>query len=466
MDALQKIEPDFSSKLILLRGKGKPKVPKGLYLRGGVYWIRITDNQGNLIRESTHSDRLPAAIAFLNDRKAAYTSGRLVFEDPRDRERVLFKDFMIAAWDNPKAKYPRCTWKQAQVFFDGDKEGKRKLEAELGSTIFDRSADYVCRLKPLLAFFGDMEVDGIKGETLTAYCKARRNAQIAFVGKTKRSKISEACINRETTTFSDFWKRALKSREYKNRAASFPNPFDAEDHHGEEVDGRKVYWHSGIIDQFIKTARELAHTFAFPVELFVDICLFLINTGLRVESALLVKVGQIDLNNGLMGDIQFEAWQVKTPKNSKLPFRYEKAVEIARKYMMGKNADEFLFTWDDCHKFVNTGNGVEYGSFKHVYDLVFPKSGIRDGGIHSAFRKTYAMNRAIDGAGINKISRELFHNHLSTTELYIDWDLVEDEQTKREIALRNKKKGGKGAEKKHKISTVLESSDGQSEKNT
>jgi len=68
-------------------------VAKGIYKRGGVYWIRYAGLDGKIIFESTHSDRFKDAVTRLTDQKKSVRDGK----QPDIKKKIpntLFKDLV------------------------------------------------------------------------------------------------------------------------------------------------------------------------------------------------------------------------------------------------------------------------------------------------------------------------------------------------------------------------------------
>ena len=77
-----------------------------------------------------------------------------------------------------------------------------------------------------------------------------------------------------------------------------------------------------------------------------------------------------------------------------------------------------------------TVDKVEYDSLQRAFSLVVDRARISGANVHS-WRKTYAMDRAIDGADILDLLAELRHKDVETSRGYIDLHLVTEMREKR-----------------------------------
>lgn len=400
----------------VIEGSPKKKLPKGMYWRGNVIWVSYKTNQGRK-QESTDTANIKDAETFLDDRKAAYRTGRLVFDNPK---KVTFKDFVLEAIKaKSMSKKGGYTVDEALILIGKDPKAIRDLESESKALKysnqkprfkFKSARDYFRNLRGLLEVFGRREVCSITPDDVRDYIQRRKVS------------VSPATINRETCCLSDICKWGLDTTKYRN--LSFRNPVSSKSHKQEEADPKQRYWTVEERQSFLNAVDEMPDLF-FPAQLVKDISEWQWSTGLRIESSLLSKVGQVQLGLGKFGKLNLDSWQVKGGRKISHSLKNQKAVEIAKRNMAGKGPDDFLFEWAECKKRKNSGKKIEYDSFRRAFNLICSKAGIQNANVHS-WKKTYAMDRAIEGADIMDLMTELQHKEVSTTMRYIDFQLVKE----------------------------------------
>lgn len=412
-----------------------PSAPKqretkhpGLTKRGNVWWMTFIDGTGRRQRVSTGTESITEARTILEDAKVGVRTGKLVFENQKPRK-VLFNDFV---WEGIRVKSASIkggyTLEEARILLEGDNAQRSQLQkvldAEKASGIrprfkFKSVYAYFFRLRIILEFFKNSEVAQITPDGVRRYIEKRKQT------------VSPASINRETTTLNDIIKWALESDKY--RSLGYRSPVSSRSHKQVEGDPQKRYWTHEERAAFLKAVDDLGEDLFFPGNLFKDLARWQWLTGMRIEETLDTRVSDFKPSLGKQGQVHLASWQNKSGRPVVIRLQSKEAREIALYNMEGKAPDSYLFTWKGCHKRQKTGDKVEYFSVCKAFKKVVQKAGIKGGNIHS-WRKTYAMDRAIDGADLLDIKTELRHKDLVTTQRYLDMETVKEMREMKETS--------------------------------
>lgn len=154
---------------------------------------------------------------------------------------------------------------------------------------------------------------------------------------------------------------------------------------------------------------------------------FLFSTGVRQRSLIHIRIGDIDLENGLV--------HVRVTKSRKpLVIPINKTMQsILREYLRHrqyKKKDEFLF----CNAY-----GEQLGRSSHYKMLAsYNKSrGVETTGVHR-YRHTFAKQWILNGGNVVSLSKMLGHSNLSITQNYINLLVTDLAKQVEEINLLDK----------------------------
>jgi integrase len=394
---------------------------KGIYVRNGVYWVRFQYN-GRLVRQSAGTDSITVAKAKLIELQAAMQKGDMVFDNSKPqykKDGLLFKDFAIEAIKARGGKRG-YTLTDAETFLSGDKAKIQALKYEVEKKSpprfnFNATYKYFGRLKKVLDYFGSMPVKSIKPFHLTEYLT--------------RFKGSNTKVN-EALAMSGIYTYALSMGTFDDYG--IVSPYRVGLHRlDSRADPIIHYWTVQQRVKFLKAADELGETLFFPSQLLKDMIEFAWLVGGRVDAFLTLTVEQIHMDVG-QGVIHFPGHKLKGKRYVEQHFKFERAREIAIQYMNGKRPSDYLFTWDGCPKRTRQGNCVEYESLRRAFLIVCRSAGITEGANIHSLKKTYGMERAINGASPYEVQKELQHKRYETTEKhYLDMETVIAETARR-----------------------------------
>jgi integrase/recombinase XerD len=141
------------------------------------------------------------------------------------------------------------------------------------------------------------------------------------------------------------------------------------------------------------------------------ICLMIIDTGMRIDEALSLKVGDIDLHN-LISKVKG-----KGRKERLVPFSFELR-KILTKFLRFYQVDEYC---RDPYLFCNRDGGKTiYSNLRRDYISLCEKLGIPKLGAFHRMRHTFATNYVKTGGNVLYLQKVLGHTELSTTEIYVE----------------------------------------------
>jgi integrase len=153
------------------------KLPRGIYERSGILYIRFQDERGNICRESTHQSSIKVAQDILSKRKTEVAQG--MYFATRRFEKVLFSELENNWWKG-HGQYTRSCFRYL----------RDRITCEFGSL----------RAR-------DVEVPTIR----------------TFFAELERREYSPAYINSHRTMLNSIFNYAIKNREYdRNPVESIP----------------------------------------------------------------------------------------------------------------------------------------------------------------------------------------------------------------------------------------------------
>jgi|HubBroStandDraft_1064217.scaffolds.fasta_scaffold04631_10 integrase/recombinase XerD len=152
--------------------------------------------------------------------------------------------------------------------------------------------------------------------------------------------------------------------------------------------------------------------------------LLMLNSGLRISDAAMLKVGSLDGSR-----VRLHQTKTGEPVSVLIPDDVAEALGNLPKAAAGY----FFFT--------GKSEAVNYASnWQPKLDEVFTRAGISDGHSHR-FRDTFAVRLLTAGVSLESVSRLLGHNSIKTTEeSYSPWVKVRQDALDREIIKVMKKR--------------------------
>lgn len=135
---------------------------------------------------------------------------------------------------------------------------------------------------------------------------------------------------------------------------------------------------------------------------------FLLGTGCRISTALNVKIGDVDFENGL---ITYR--KTKNRKQQIVPLSKSlERVLISYLEVRGGNGEDYLF----CNEYGNKASERTYQQLVRRYNL---KRNVNTTSCHS-FRHTYAKLAVMNGMDVFRLQRMLGHSDLTVTRQYVE----------------------------------------------
>ena len=153
------------------------KLPRGIYERDGILYIRFQDGRGKIVRESTHQSSVKIALEILSKRKTEVAEG--TFFPARRFEKVMFAE-LEQRWWKEHGQYTRSCLRYL----------RNRMRRNFGSL---RAKDI--QVPSIRTFFAELESHGY----------------------------SSAYINSHRTMLNSIFNYAVKTREYdRNQIQSIP----------------------------------------------------------------------------------------------------------------------------------------------------------------------------------------------------------------------------------------------------
>lgn len=389
-------------------------MPKGIYLPKGssFYWISFADSNGIRRRESSKATTLAEARNIREDRLAGIRSGKLVFDNTKRKQVILFRDFVQAAiLLRATSKYGGYTAEDIETFLGTDSPKLCALRNELVAVKrkggrprfkFKATQTYMTRIKSVLAYFGGMNLLSINPDTVTRFIQNRMG-----------EKVSGATINRELTTISNIYNWGMDAREF--RELKLINPYRSRLHKRREADPIVRYWSREEREAYLRGCAELSGQLVLPAEIISGISVTAWTVGMRIDEILGLKVGQVRFD---IGRVELKGYQTKNGKPRSVQFFTDRVKAIFERNCRDKKSDEFVFQ--------SKGRDIDNFAFERAFQKVVAKAGIKDVNIHS-FRKTAAIDlmvyRSKDAIAVMAI---LGHQDFKTSLRYADPSLIEE----------------------------------------
>jgi integrase/recombinase XerD len=196
-----------------------------------------------------------------------------------------------------------------------------------------------------------------------------------------------------------------------------------EEHHSDLLKIQKLRVEKRVLKTF--SEAQLRSIITFKPKTFTErrihtlLCL-LIDTGLRINEALTIKVSSVDLDNLLV------TVRGKGNKERIVPFGYELRKVLFRFMKHGKR---FLFP-------VRDGGHLEYHNARRDFGTLMVKLGI-DGfeGTFHACRRAFAKNYIRRRGNLFYLRDVLGHESVKTTEGYVEVDMESLQEAHSEISI-------------------------------
>lgn len=144
-----------------------------------------------------------------------------------------------------------------------------------------------------------------------------------------------------------------------------------------------------------------------------SLCLTIIDTGIRINEALSLKISDVDFDSMLI------KLTGKGRKERRVPFSFELRKSLVKflkslKLTPGPQ-DRFLFATRD-------GDRLNYDNARRDYSKMCRKLGIPKLGAFHRMRHTFATNYVKTGGNVMYLQKVLGHAELSTTKIYVEVD--------------------------------------------
>ncbi|HXJ95468.1 MAG TPA: site-specific integrase [Terriglobia bacterium] len=141
------------------------RLPRGVYERNGIMYIRFQDGRGNLVRESTHQSSAKVAEDVLAKRRTEVAEG--TFFPARRFDKITFSELLSTWWDE-HGQYTRSCFRYL----------RHRVEGYFGPT---RARDV--RVANIRAFFGDLANRGYSA----AYVNSHRTMLNSIFNHAKKT---------------------------------------------------------------------------------------------------------------------------------------------------------------------------------------------------------------------------------------------------------------------------------------
>lgn len=293
---------------------------RGLYKRGGIWYIRFADQSGKIQRESSNSPVKNIAKQLLAVRKSEVARGK--FKKVEKRDKVLFKDY-------------------AQVFL-------RWAKVHLKPAGFRR---YRTSLTKIIQAMGERNLDDIRRQDIETY------------KETRSQHVSNATLNRDLACIRKLYNNAIADGLVDSspiKSIGFLKEPKRSENHLSDVE----------LKALLKACdREATKTFVTLA----------VNTGMRLNELLSLKWDQIDLENNLI-----TLKDTKNNKEDKIPIndvvvRQLNSCKKVSEYVIcqcdGSRYYEFRYQWK---KIVKTA-GIKWCTphvLRHTWATMLVKAGV------------------------------------------------------------------------------------------
>jgi integrase len=247
----------------------------------------------------------------------------------------------------------------------------------------------MCRLKPLLAFFGKKRLCEISPFLIEKYKMQRRNTPV--VSKTKEKPRSIGAVNRELRLLSRVFKLAIANNEIRENPCQKVGIIKGEQ-------GRTRYL---LPDE----ERKLMSVLVGDREHLRAMVVLVINTGLRASEVFNLQIDHIDFHRDVI-----YVKRTKTDEDREVPLN-----DTSRELLSGlvakakQNRYRFLFT--------NPKTKKPYTTIKTAWLSACRQAGISDLRFHD-LRHTFGTRAADAGVPLPAIRDVMGHKTTAMTERY------------------------------------------------
>ncbi len=340
--------------------KDKKELPKGIYKRGGIFWIRYAGLDGKMVYESAkQGERLGTkqqdAEALLHERKADIGRGKQ---------------------PEIKKKIPNITFRQLSV--DYLQWAKRQRCFPQKETLVNQ----------LVTIFGAYPLRAFNSRLLEQYQtermeKGRKRAKKAIPGGNK-----PATINRHVATIKAMFTKAVEWEFVEEEVLKKVRKVKLL-----EENNRRLRYLSK------EECRALLNECADHLKPIVTMAL---NTGMRRHEILSLKWDNVDMRHGF---ILLD--KTKNGERREIPINETLRATIAR----------LPRRLDLPHVFINRATDLPYGDIKNAFNRACKRAGIRDFHFHD-LRHTFASHLVMAGVDITTVKELLGHKTLTMTLRY------------------------------------------------
>ena len=340
--------------------KDKKDLPKGIYKRGGVFWIRYAGLDGKIVFESAKQGdrsgtRVQDAEALLHERKADIGRGK----QPEIRKKI-----------------PNITFKALSVEY---------LQWARRQRSFPQKEKLV---KQLVTVFGAYPLRAFNGRLLEQYQTERMEKGNKHTKKGLVEGNKPATINRHMATIKHMFTKAMEWELVEEEVLKKVHKVKLL-----EENNRRLRYLS------VEECRALVSECAGHLK---PIVIMALNAGMRRGEILGLKWDNVDMKHGfILLDKTKNGERREIPINGTLRATL---AGIPRRL-------------DLPHVFINPDTDLPYGDIKNAFNRACRKAGIRDFHFHD-LRHTFASHLVMGGQDITTVKDLLGHKTLTMTLRY------------------------------------------------
>jgi integrase len=340
--------------------KDKKDLPKGIYKRGGVFWIRYAGLDGKIVFESAKQGdrsgtRVQDAEALLHERKADVGRGK----QPEIRKKI-----------------PNITFKALSVEYL--QWAKRQRSFPQKETL----------VKQLVTIFGAYPLRALNSRLLEQYQTERMEKGNKLVKVKPQGGNKPATINRHVATIKAMFTKAVEWELVEEDVLKKVRKVKLL----EENNRRLRYLSKEECQALVGECRGHLR----------PIVIMALNTGMRRGEILSLKWDNVDMKHGfILLDKTKNGERREIPINGTLRATL---AGIPRRL-------------DLPHVFINPDTDLPYGDIKNAFNRALRKAGIRDFHFHD-LRHTFASHLVMGGQDITTVKDLLGHKTLTMTLRY------------------------------------------------
>jgi integrase len=246
------------------------------------------------------------------------------------------------------------------------------------------------RLKPVVDFFGHRKLRDISPFLIESFKSTRLKTAIRY--KTKTKPRSVASVNREFFLLSKIFSRAVIDKEVAQNPCR-----DVKALSGEE---NRIRYLS------LEEEKRLMSVLIGDREHLRNMVILDINTGLRQDELLSLKLRDIDLQRSLLNVCKSKNGDGRdVPLNNTAHGLLSCLVEQAR-----RNDDEYIFT--------NPQSQTRFTTIKTAWGTACEKAGITNLRFHD-LRHTFGTRAIDNGAPLSAVQKIMGHKTIQTTMQYV-----------------------------------------------